>query len=307
MRDFDVFDKPSLSIDDQVERLIDRGLEADPERLRAVLARISYYRLSGYLWWWYEDDAVGERFRPGTTLDSVLDLYRFDAELRALVLLLAHDIEVWLRGALANQLAEHHGADGYVQPELYQNPAALEGDLEKLKGLFTRRSPELFVRAFRERYGEDAHPPIWMATEVMSLGLLSKWYGNLRNADAKPIADQAGLPVGVLGSFLHEFTILRNGAAHHSRIWNRVTATRLPKVRRPPRILRDSLDGADRSRIQAVLAIAVYVVRRVAPESDIIRRLRDHVCTAPEEWLHEMDFPAGFEKDPLWSGGDGDG
>lgn len=51
-RDFDVFAKPSLSIDDQVERLIDRGLEADPERLRAVLARISYYRLSGYLWWW---------------------------------------------------------------------------------------------------------------------------------------------------------------------------------------------------------------------------------------------------------------
>lgn len=172
--DFDVFDKPSLSIDDQVERLIDRGLEADPERLRAVLARISYYRLSGYLWWWYEDDAVGERFPPGTTLDSVLDLYRFDAELRALVLLLAHDIEVWLRGALANQLAEHHGADGYVQPELYQNPAALEGDLEKLKGLFTRRSPELFVRAFRERYGEDAHPPIWMATEVMSLGLRTR-------------------------------------------------------------------------------------------------------------------------------------
>lgn len=142
MRDFDVFAKPSLSIDDQVERLIDRGLEADPERLRAVLARISYYRLSGYLWWWYEDDAVGERFRPGTTLDSVLDLYRFDAELRALVLLLAHDIEVWLRGALANQLAEHHGADGYVQPELYQS--------------------------------EDAHPPIWMATEVMSLGLRTR-------------------------------------------------------------------------------------------------------------------------------------
>lgn len=66
-----------------------------------------------------------------------------------------------------------------------------------------------------------------MAAELMSFGLLSKWFANLKEDSLqKSIAREAGLSAPVLRSFLRLFSVLRNGAAHHSRLWNRHTALR---------------------------------------------------------------------------------
>ncbi len=40
------------------------------------------------------------------------------------------------------------------------------------------RSEEAFIRHLRVTYTE-ALPPVWAVCEVMSLGLLSRWYNNL--------------------------------------------------------------------------------------------------------------------------------
>ena len=80
-----------------------RGLQADSEELTKTLRRMSYYRLSGYLWWFYTDE--WEEIRPGTRLDDVLELYAFDATLRIHVMRFAHSIEVWLRASLSNHIA----------------------------------------------------------------------------------------------------------------------------------------------------------------------------------------------------------
>lgn len=104
------FQKPALPIDKQVERLRSRGLQADTEKLQNVLQRMSYYRFSGYLWWFYTDQ--WEVVRTGTTLEDVLSLYAFDATLRTHVIRFSHSIEVWLRASLTNHLAEKHGAMG---------------------------------------------------------------------------------------------------------------------------------------------------------------------------------------------------
>ncbi len=213
----------------------------------------------------------------------------------------AHSIEVWLRAALANTIAEEHGPMGYLDKRIYVSEIGFYKDRDKLDEMLGPSSPEQFVQAFREKY-EDKRPPIWMATELMSLGLLSKWYENLKEDRLrKAISMQAGLQPPVLTSFLRLFSVLRNGAAHHSRIWNRHTSLRVVEVRSPPELLRNSLDQANPAKIQYVLAIAAFIVQKVDPTSDSVTSLRDHLLTAKDEWLAEMDFPKDFELDPLWN------
>ncbi|MDR8020503.1 Abi family protein [Nesterenkonia aerolata] len=260
---------------------------------------MSYYRFSGYLWWFYEEHS--EDVRPGTTLNDVLKLYDFDATLRTHVMDLAQVIEVWLRGAFANHVANVHGPMGYLSPGIHSHDKAFRRDLASLEETLKRDSPEKFVAAFRSKYG-DKYPPIWMATELMSFGLLSKWYDNLREDSLrKAIAMEAGLNQHVLSSFLRMFSVLRNGAAHHARIWNRRTSLRGVHVRRPPALLENALTDADESRIHYVLAIAAYIVQQVDPEGRGVEALRAHLLTAEDHWLGEMDFPEDFEADPLWA------
>lgn len=294
------FRKPALTIEEQAVLLQQRGLQGNREALEITLHRMSYYRFSGYLWWFYTEDQW-EVVQEGTTLEDVLELYAFDSALRIYILQFSHSIEIWLRAALTNHIAARHGAMGYLNEDLYVHKEAFSRDLRKLDEMLGKDSPERFVSAFHHKY-LDRRPPVWMATELMSLGLLSKWYDNLKEASLrKAIAAEAGLNQHVLSSFLRLFTVLRNGAAHHSRIWNRRTSLRGVTVRNPPPLLRTALYDADESRIHYVLAIATFIIQQVDPSSGGVSSLRHHLLTARDEWLEEMDFPFGFEDDKLWN------
>lgn len=83
------FNKPPLSIDQQLRRLCQRGMQvADHRTAKERLRHINYYRLRAY---WLPDEIPGEkpgehRFRPGTQFETILDLYNFDRKLRLMVL-----------------------------------------------------------------------------------------------------------------------------------------------------------------------------------------------------------------------------
>jgi len=187
---------------------------------------------------------------------------------------LAHSIEVWLRAALTNRLAEKYGPMGYLNPKIYGHEDAFRRDLSKLNELLGDDSPERFVSAFYNKY-DNKYPPIWMSAELMSVGLISKWYDNLGETSLrKAIAAEVGLHHQVLSSFLRMFSVLRNGAAHHARIWNRQTALRGVTIRKPPALLESPLLEADPSRIQYVLVIAAYIVQQVDPTTRTVTSLK---------------------------------
>src|SRR5690348_3838451 len=87
------YSKPYLDISQQLALIQQRGvIVSDVPKATEMLHRIGYYRLSGY---WYPfrgivnlsiGPIVGDNFRPGTQLATVLDLYVFDKKLRLLML-----------------------------------------------------------------------------------------------------------------------------------------------------------------------------------------------------------------------------
>jgi abortive infection bacteriophage resistance protein len=63
------FSKDSLSFEQQLERLIERGLHVeDKQSAAAYLNHINYYRLGTY-WWSFIDDHKTHSFKAGTTFN----------------------------------------------------------------------------------------------------------------------------------------------------------------------------------------------------------------------------------------------
>jgi len=103
------YTKKWLPLEQQVNRLVERGLEVeDRERAVTILEEIGYYRLTGYLYPFLESEPytdsndraqtrVLKEYRPGTSLPLVESVIDFDRKLRLLVLEGVERIEVAVR------------------------------------------------------------------------------------------------------------------------------------------------------------------------------------------------------------------
>jgi len=106
------FNKPPLSLPDQLALLVSRGLTViDPQDALHYLTHIGYYRLSGYALPLQIGGSGADRhnFKPGVTFTDILDRYVFDRKLRLLVMDAIERIEISVRAALTNHIAPRHG------------------------------------------------------------------------------------------------------------------------------------------------------------------------------------------------------
>lgn len=214
--------KPPLSIQAQLDLLQRRGLAiGDADNANRYLQRVGYYRLMGYL---YTQRIPGsDNFRDQATFEEAVSLYEFDRGLRDLVMEAVGHIEVVTRTVLTYHFAHLHGAFGHLEPRNLnftgqEHAVWLDGIESEVM-----RSKEAFIRHYREKYTSPAFPkvPIWMATEVMSLGALSRFYKALHTREQKAVAAAMQLAAPVFANWLHVTSVARNIVAHHGRLWNK--------------------------------------------------------------------------------------
>ncbi|WP_312098174.1 Abi family protein [Corynebacterium dentalis] len=217
---------------EQVALLRKRGMRIDDlSRAEHLLSRLNYYRLSGY-WYPMQRFASGDgqglnAFVDGATLDLVVELYEFDERFRHSVFIELDRVEMAIRAMLGYEL-------GRLGPLLYKDQNRLgararqrqksgrsvhEVWLRKYETAL-RTSKEDFVAHHVEKYGGDI--PIWAAVEIMDWGMLSYLYGMSPNIVRNRIAEKCLLTAPQLESWMKSLNILRNYAAHHARMFNRV-------------------------------------------------------------------------------------
>ncbi len=224
---------------DQLQILQSRGLLIDDAaRAQTDLERIGYYCLSGY---WYpfrklKAQPVGLSFREdefvaGSKFDDVVALYVFDKNLRLMALDALERIERAIRVDVAHLLGER---DCFAQ----HNAALFHGNFSRraiTHGYHTGRTEH---QVWLERYDSlvrqnrrqpfVAHNlakhqklPIWVAIEILDFGALSRLFAGMTFADKGAIAAKYGLTAGrELEQWLRSLNLIRNVAAHHSRLWN---------------------------------------------------------------------------------------
>jgi len=247
------FTKPWKSWADQLATLESRGLSiADRAEAEAFLSHVNYYRLSGYMLAFEQSRHV---LIPGTTFEEVRAAYEFDRVLRDLVTEALEVVEVDVRTAIAYHFGQHSGAFGHtdashffrrppsrhvVKPHGFDHTAWLENIRQEAK-----RSRERFVEHFKQTYSGFPDLPVWIVTEVMSFGSLSRMYQGMRLADQRIVAQRYGVQPRFLASWLHHLVYVRNVCAHHSRLWDRAWAIK-PDLPPLPPWLPPLLPGNDR-------------------------------------------------------------
>jgi len=293
------FTKPPLSINDQISLLRQRGLQIpDISKATYHLSNITYYRFKVYTYPFQDRTNQNFTFVSGTNFDQILDLYLFDKSLRTLVFEATQEIEIALRTQMLNNFALTHGSHWYQDPNLYQNTRHFNRDMNTLNREISR-STDTFIVHYKRTYTQPADPPVWMTFEIISLGLLSKLYENLRNSPEKnQVARHFGLPVVVLISWMHLFSYVRNVCAHHGRFWNRPTvyAPRLP--RRPRRQWLHQIPPNPRSPY-IILSTILYMLHAIDPQHQWKQDLKN-LITNSNVSLSDMGFPQNWASEPLW-------
>lgn len=293
------YDKPALSFEEQIELLKSRGLTVpDVARAANYLSNISYYRLSAYML----PLKVAEKneFRSGVTFDDVLGLYLFDREYRLLIFDAVERIEIAFRTQISYQLAHQGGPFWFEDRNNFRDADRWREQLESIDAEVAR-AKEVFKEHFFEKYDEHERMPVWMTSEVLSLGLLSKIYRNLKMSEGKKrIARQFGIgnPV-VLESWMQSITYVRNICAHHSRLWNRVLTIRPEYLRRPVNIW--LTQEADNQKAYYFTCCVFYMVRSINPHTRFGVHLRTLLSRYPKLRLESMGFPDGWQRDPFWA------
>lgn len=293
------YTKPPLTWDEQLNLLAQRGMVIDnPDRARVAVAHSNYYRLAAY-WLPFEADHATHRFQAGVKLDQVVNLYDFDRKLRLLMLEGFECIEVSVRSQFAYHFSHAHGAHAHLQSQFAKNSQHWANNVAKWREE-VERSDETFIRHLRSKYPE-ALPPLWAACEVMSFGLLSRWYNNLAAMTVRTaIARTYQLDEATLGSWLHHLTLVRNVCAHHGRLWNReFTVTPMAPRHKPPGLAAQWAHGS--RRLYNAISLVAYMQQVARPGSDwtarIVQCLTQHDVTPAD-----LGFPAGWQSFELWRG-----
>lgn len=296
--------KPAETYPQQLARLKSRGLSVgDDAAALQVLEHHNYYRFSAYRFP-FTVPGQPDQFLPGTTFDQIWQLYQFDRGLRQLLLEALKRVEISVRSRWAYEMGHRLGALSYLDNRHFSDPLIHAQTLVKLKNEMDR-SKEEFIRHHQSVLGLP-WPPVWVITEVASFGNISNLLGQTADpALRQAVADSYQLDEKVLCSLFHHLSVLRNIAAHHSRLWDRrfVITFQLPR-KKPAHLAAnfhdDPADPAGRRKIYNSLILLVHLLRQIESATHWPQRLSTLLHALDSGLLAQMGFPADWQRRPLW-------
>jgi abortive infection bacteriophage resistance protein len=286
--------KKPTTYQEQLEILRNRGCRIDDEQ-RAIqfLKRTSYYRFSGYLVAFRQ--SYGNYFE-GLIFDRVASIYVFDQELRVLITKAVSEMEISIKSTVAYHHGHTYGSLGYTNPDTFIEKHDHDRFTEKFETAVQNNSNSLIVRHHKRRY--NGQFPIWAATELFTMSMISIFYADLKTKDKKAIAADYATDYVHLESWLHSVSVLRNICAHHSRLYN-IKFHQNPKL--PRRYTKIENVGAYSLFKQISVLKLLHANRKedwnnafVLPIAALLEKYGDAVE------LGSMGFPVNWEDVLMW-------
>ncbi|MBP3327994.1 MAG: Abi family protein [Clostridia bacterium] len=278
--------KEFLTYEEQLEHLKGAGLHIENDDVaKYILSKVNYYRLiNAYSLGLYAEREPHDKYKPGITFYQIYDLYKFDLSLRHIMSELLEEFEILFRTKLAYYIGEKYGPLGYLDSLIFKNEEYHNSFIEDLNREKVRQKNSPIIKHHNAHY--DGNLPIWVLVEVVSFGVISKLYSNMKLEDQKNIAKEIGLKPKYLKSWLRSFVEIRNVCAHYGRLYNKILIS-------PPQLYNDV--DFDNTRIFAVL----YVLKRFASERLWTTQLVDLKLAITEHKsieLSKIGFPENWEK-----------
>lgn len=275
--------KPSLTVSQQVDLLVRRGLIVD-DRDECVdfFRSANYYRFSGYARYFQRAPHLGdEAFASEASFTRIRRAYEADEELRAVLTRPLARAELLLRTQVARTIAEDHGPYGrYLDADFYTDVGNAESTVDScLRDI--ERSKERHILRYRDPVGESGRfreLPIWSAVEAWSFGTLSKCIERgAHGALADAVATGLGVAKTGFAYRVRALVYLRNRCAHHNRLWHHsmIDAGPTPNnVRAKAKRLAGQFEP--RSVLDVVASLDDVLTRAVSADPLLPHLVRDH-------------------------------
>ena len=293
------FGKDYKSSEELVALLKSRGLIInDSQKAQRYLECIGYYRLSAYMHPLLKAPKILHQYKPDTTFEKVIMLYRFDKKLRLFLFNEIEKIEIAVREAVMNITAARTGDIYWLTNSAHFHDQIIFSNSMSILQKEYERSTEDFIVHFKRTYTEP-FPPAWILGELLPMGSVNMYYRNLKDKTLKKqIAKRFYLHAPVFESWLSVLTLTRNACCHHARVWNKnnkIIPNEMKQMSRPW-----ISHPADKRRIYYNICIITYFLDIISPNNDMLEKMNRLFEAFPEIDKAALGFPSGWKNDPLW-------
>ena len=214
--------KPPTTFKNQVNKLVEHGMEVlDLQFALDFLSKNNYYRFTGYGIQFRSDPSKSD-YEEGTTFDEIFHLYRFDEELRLLLLRYICKAEVYYRTIISYGFSHNKCIkaphDQHYCRDNYYLQTKFDEVIESVNSEKNYYKDSLVVKHHEVAY--NGKMPLWVIVELMSFSNLSKYYNTMYYSEKDAIAALASTGRDKLTNRLHCLSVLRNKCAHWARLYN---------------------------------------------------------------------------------------
>jgi abortive infection bacteriophage resistance protein len=180
-----------------------------------ALSRLNYYRFTAYALQY----KINEDEYSSIPFEKIYNIYEFDRKLRGLLLVALEEIEILLRARLSYYHAHNFGPLGYLNIDNFNPNHRHQQFINDLYRLVDKNKDSVYVTQYI--HNKYRNIPIWIAVELFSFGMLSRFYADMHVKDKKNIArSEFNLGYQQLESWLLCISTLRNRCAHYMRLYN---------------------------------------------------------------------------------------
>ena len=221
--------KQATTIEEQIIRLKDRGMEIEDESLaKEVLLDIGYYRL-GFYWFPLENrypcrDNRDHKFKNGSKFSTAIKLYKFDRAFRNILSGYLLDIEVNVRTKVIYHISNLHKEN----PTWFaDNRIVMAPYIAQFAQKYQREIASVdVIKRHSKKHINDKYAPAWKTLEYMSFGDLIRLIDNLKSSNTKLLIygcygfnEEKTFP-----NYIEVVRLLRNACAHGHPIFDFVPA-----------------------------------------------------------------------------------
>lgn len=301
-------EKPFQTHDQLIELLSSRGINfSDPNSksfAKKKLQRIGYYNLiNGYSSLFWLDDSK-TKYKLGTTVNEIYNLYLFDKKLRDILLRYILPLETNIKSLIAYYFPQMHPETHYL---IYTNFDTLKKDANKnitsliaeVQKQISSRSSDPSISHYLKNYG---YVPLWVLNNILTFGTISKFYSLMQQKERQEISKTFHLTDKELENILTYVSSIRNFCAHGNRLFcfrnkRPLTDTFLHQSMDLPKTEKGEYLYGKRDLFAVMIALKLTIskqeFRRLVKEIDIaLKNLYANTTVLTQEViLSSMGFP----------------
>lgn len=257
--------KPALTREEMIALLKKRKLKFNSESESIeILKRLNYQKLMAYKFKFLNSSNY---FIDDTTFEDIYDLYKFDRELKFLILELIESVELALRTQIAYELGHKYGIHCQFNKDHFHNSYFHETFLKKLEYKLepTNNERPLMVKHHQNKYND--HLPIYKFIELPTLGQLSKFFKNLLKDDKDLIIENYykslyhKVNAKHVTSWFLTITEVRNTCAHHEKLFDNIFEISSIKHKTWRDISKKTPQGKELFNIYAIFLVFKYLIQ----------------------------------------------